>query len=103
MSDWEKVAEARIQQWLGRTLPDGPSRDEGPTLPLETRLLDEALELTRDAFELPEGPARTAALRRASEVETRLLILLETSGRPLAAMRVGELLAQARARLAKSR
>jgi hypothetical protein len=102
MSDWNKVAETRFEQWL-RTVPDRRSQQEAPTLPIETQLLDEALELTRDAFELPEGPARTAGLRRASEVETRLLLLLERSDRPHAASRVSELLAEARARLAKPR
>ena len=101
MSDWEKLAEARIQEWLQGDR-DRP-RPQGPPRPLETELLDQALELLREAFELPEGPARKATLRHASDVETRLLVLLETSGRPLAAMRIGELLAQARARWEKAR
>jgi hypothetical protein len=104
MSDWEKLAEARIQEWLRRPAHDRPTRThDGPIVPLETQLLDEALELARDASELPDGPERKATLRRGVAIETRLLILLETSGRPLAAARVGELLAHARARLATSR
>ncbi len=101
MTDWEKLAEARIQEWLRRTPPARTSPPD-PIVPLETQLLDEALGLARDAFEQPDGPTRKALLRRATEVETRLLILLESSGRPLAAARVGELLAQARARLAQA-
>ncbi len=102
MSDWDEVVDARFQQWL-RTPYERRGQQEAPILPIETQLFDEALELTRDAFELPEGPARTAGLRRASEVETRLLVLLERSDRPHAARRVSELLAEARARSAKSR
>jgi hypothetical protein len=97
MSDWEKFAEARIQEWLRRPRPR-PTH-EGPIVTLETELLDEALELAREASELREGPQREATLRRGVAIETRLLILLERSGRPLAAARVGELLAQVRARL----
>jgi hypothetical protein len=104
MSDWEKFAEARIQEWIRRPRQEPPRpTHEGPIVPLETELLDEALELAREACELREGPQREATLRRGVAIETRLLILLERSGRPLAAARVGELLAQVRARLATSR
>ena len=100
MSNWEELAEARIQEWL-RAPRQGRPRPthDGPIVPLETELLDEALELAREASELAEGPQREATLRQGVAVETRLLILLERSGRPLAAARVGELLAQVRARL----
>jgi hypothetical protein len=74
-----------------------------PCAPLETQLLDQALELSREACVLPDGPERKALLERASAVETRLLILLESSGRPLAAARIAELLLQARARLPVTR
>ena len=103
MTDWDKLAEARIQEWLRRSPEQRLAQShDGPIVPLETQLLDEALELAREACELPEGPAKKTMMRRSMAVETRLLILLESSGRPLAAARVGELLAQARARLGKS-
>ena len=93
MSDWEKLAEARIREWLGRP-PHERLRpwEEGPATPLETQLLDQALELAQQAHELPEGPERKAVERRAASVET-----------PLAAQRIGELLIQAKARLAAKR
>ncbi len=104
MPDWEKLAEARIQEWLRRPPEDRPSRGaDEPCVPLETQLLDQALELAREARALPEGPDRKALLRQASAVETRLLILLESSGRPLAAARIAELMMQARARLSVTR
>lgn len=104
MSDWEKVAEARIKEWLQRPPVDRPpGLGEGPLVPLETQLLDEALELAREANGLPDGPARKDVERRRAAVETRLLILLERSGRPLAAQRISELLSQARARLGAKR
>jgi len=104
MSDWEKLAEARIREWLRRPPEDrSPRRPDDPCAPLETQLLDQALELSREARELPDGPDRKALLRQASAVETRLLILLESSGRPLAAARIAELLLQAKARLPVTR
>ena len=104
MSSWEKLAEARIQAWLRAPQPGRPRpTDDGLNVPLETQLLDEALELAREVSELPEGPQREATLRQGVAIETRLLILLERSGRPLAAARIGELLVQVRARLATSR
>ena len=100
MSSWEKLAEARIQEWLRAPQPGRPRpTDDGLNVPLETQLLDEALELAREVSELPEGPQRETTLRQGVAIETRLLILLERSGRPLAAARIGELLAQVRARL----
>lgn len=101
MSSWEKLAEARIQEWLRRPRKDQPRQRDaaGPLVPLETQLLDEALELAREAHELPAGPGRTGVIRRGAAVELRLLVLLESTGRPLAAQRVAELLAHAKARL----
>jgi hypothetical protein len=61
--------------------------------PLELQLLEEALALRAQARGASDEE-RPALLQRAREAETRLLVLLETSGRPLAARRMAELLAR---------
>jgi hypothetical protein len=99
MSNWERLAEARIQEWLQRPPQQRSSGSREPeALSLEAQLLDETLGLARDAAAEPEGPRRRALERAGAAVETRLLILLESTGRPLAAQRVAELLASARRR-----
>lgn len=92
--DWEKLAEARIREWQGR--PPGqrpPAPPAGSVRPLELQLLEEALALRAQAGSASDAE-RPGLLQRARAAETRLLVLLETSGRPLAARRMAELLAR---------
>lgn len=91
--DWEKLAEARIREWRAQPAGQRPTQVPlGPVRPLELQLLEESLELRAQARGASDAPERARLLQRAREAETRLLVLLESSGRPLAARRVAELL-----------
>jgi hypothetical protein len=91
--DWEKLAEARIREWQARPA-DGrcapATSDSGP--PLELQLLEQALQLREQARATTDPAERSQLNQRSREAETRLLVLLERSGRPLAARRFAELL-----------
>lgn len=89
--DWEKLAEARIQEWRARPAAERGSAPVAPVAPLELQLLAEVLELRALADAGPEAERRRLA-QRAHDAETRLMVLLESSGRPLAARRIAELL-----------
>ena len=99
MTHWEKLAEARIREWLERPARDraGGAFAGGPVLPLELQLLEELLEL-HARTESADATEAAALRRRASNLEIRLLVMLETSGRPLAAQRFAELLTALRRR-----
>jgi hypothetical protein len=98
MDPWSKLAEARIQEWLKRPEKERAEapREELTFAPLEVQLLDDARALYAKAREatdpLEQGRLRAAA----SRVETRILVILEESGRPLAAQEFARMLAEAR-------
>jgi len=100
MPSWDTLAEARIQEWLRRPeaekLP--PPGDGGTVPPLEVQLLLDILQLYTEALAAKNAAAKSEALKRASQEETRLFILLEKSDRPLAAQHLASLLMQVRAR-----
>ena len=99
MPSWDQLAEARIQEWLHRPAAQRPSAaDAGVDPPLEVQLLQDILQLYTEALAAKSAAARSEALRRASQEETRLFILLEKSDRPLAAQHLAALLMKARAR-----
>jgi hypothetical protein len=98
VASWEKLAEARIREWLARPAHDRPGAAiaGGPVLPLELQLLEDVLRL-RDEAAACADPAESDALRRqATDLETRLLIVLESSGRPLAAQHFAQLFLEIR-------
>ena len=99
MPSWDRLAEARIQEWLHRPAGQRPtSADAGVDPPLEVQLLQDILQLYTEAVAATNEAARSEALKRASQEETRLFILLEKSERPLAAQHLASLLMRARAR-----
>ena len=95
---WQRLAEARIREWLQKPVQE---RDAGGSpaasvTPLELQLVEEIVRL-HEAVAAAASPAQRDALRKdAASVETRLLVLLETSGRPLAAQHFGRLLQEIR-------
>jgi hypothetical protein len=91
--DWEKLAEARIREWRAR--PAGQRcapAASGSARPLELQLLEEALQLREQARAASDPVERSQLSQRSREAEMRLLVLLERTGRPLAARRFAELL-----------
>ena len=87
--DWlEQLVEARLRDW-DRRVREGtaPSPPEASLLApgLEVQLWREVLALHQLAAERPPGPERDAAAAGARDREVQLWILLERTGRPLAA------------------
>lgn len=87
VSAWEDLADARIREWLAR--PEAERRRSFPALepgaPLEVQLFQDvrALDQLAAAAADPRDAARLA--RAADDLMLRLRVLLEGSGRPLAA------------------
>ena len=96
MADWEKLAEARIQEWLARPAPAAPRDTAGSAAPLEVQLLEEARDLYEQARSCADAAGARAMRERAATIETRIMVLLEESGRPLAAQRFAQMLAEVR-------
>jgi hypothetical protein len=90
--DWlEQLVEVRMRDWERRVRegtapppPEGVALGEG----LEVTLWREIVALRQIATERPPGPEREAAVRRSADLEVQLWLLLERSGRPLAAARL---------------
>jgi hypothetical protein len=97
---WERIAEARVQEWLRRPAKDrvASASQDGPTAPLEVQLLDDILRLLSEAAACVDESQAGELRRQADALQTRLLIVLEGSGRPLAAQHFARLLAEARTR-----
>jgi hypothetical protein len=101
MDPFRLLAEARIREWLSRPEAERAQIEAdapAPVAPLEVQLYDEALALYARARQTHDEDERRALLERAARVETRLMVLLEESGRPLAAQKLAERLAQERSR-----
>lgn len=83
---FDRLAEARIQDWIrrGRPHPKELATDLQGTS-LEAQLLGEILALRQSASTEDRPDARAHLLREASKRQTQLFVLLERSGRPLAA------------------
>ena len=86
MSVFEQLAEARIREWLARPAAE---RDAvipaDPAIPLEVQLQADITALDRMARQTPIAADAAAMRKRADETMVRLMILLESQGRPLAA------------------
>lgn len=91
----ERMAEARIRQWQERRPEDRAVHGRGlPTETLEVQLLNDIVTLREQITEAPDDTTRQALTKTARELETRLMILLEQSGRPLAAQQLSERLSK---------
>lgn len=92
MTAWDHIAEDRIRIWLAR--PEAERRRSlpptDPGAPLEVQLFRDVRALDRLA-ESASDPAEAARLTRAADdLMLRLRVLLEGSGRPLAARHFAE-------------
>jgi len=98
MTPWQKLAEARIREWQRKPAAarDRGVQPEAAVTPLEMQLLEEVMRLHEMAAAAKEPATADALRRQATGVETRLLIVLESSGRPLAAQRFGALIQEMR-------
>jgi hypothetical protein len=87
LSGWEDLAEARIREWLAR--PEDERRRGLPPLepgtPLEVQLFRDARVLDRLAAAAQDPGEASRLTRAADDLMLRLRVLLEGSGRPLAA------------------
>ena len=98
MDPWTMLAEARMQEWMNRPAKE---REAAPAealadVPLEVQLVDDARLIYAQARGARD-PAEAARLRaEAAEIETRIMVLLEQSGRPLAAQQFARVLAEER-------
>lgn len=91
MGIFDRLAEARIQDWTrrGRPHPKEVTEDlKGGTL--ESQLLGEIIALRQGAKAEPDDKARAHLLAEARRREIQLFVLLERSGRPLAAKTLAE-------------
>lgn len=98
MDPWTMLAEARMREWMNRPEKE---REAAPAealadVPLEVQLVDDARLIYAQARGARD-PAEAARLRaEAAEIETRIMVLLEQSGRPLAAQQFARVLAEER-------
>ncbi len=96
-SPFEILAEARIRDWHRRNAAGEtePKTDEARGDSLESQLLQHIVELTEQAAQAQQEE-RSQLERAAREVETRLMVILESNGLPLAARRIAAELARLR-------
>jgi hypothetical protein len=90
--DYRHLVEARIRDFRQRTL-------EGRTKPapestggesLEATLMSEIRELRKQAREAKDEEKMKSLLAEAQKLETQLMVLLESTGRPLAARLIAD-------------
>ena len=100
MDPWSKLAEARIQEWMKRPEKDreAPLHEALTLAPLEVQLLEDARSLYAQARAADEADEAARLREAAAQIETRILVLLEESGRPLAAQQFARMLTEERAR-----
>lgn len=91
MGLFDQLAEARIQDWIRRGRPHAeqaePFVDGGA---LEAQLFGEIIALGQAARAEPDDRARMRLLEEARKRQLQLSVLLESTGRPLAAQALAE-------------
>jgi len=95
MGLFDQLAEARIQDWIRRGRPHREAVEgfvDGGTL--EAQLLGEVIALKQAARSEPDEAARMHLQQEARKRQLQLSVLLERSGRPLAARALEERLAK---------
>jgi hypothetical protein len=100
MDPWSKLAEARIQEWMARPERErvGVPGNALSVAPLEVQLLDDARSLYAGARGWHDADEAALMREAAARVETRIMVLLEASSRPLAAQQFARMLAEERAK-----
>ncbi len=95
MGVFERLAEARIRQWQARKPEDRVAHGGGAQVEsLEVQLLNDIVALREQIANAMEDATREGLSKTARELEVRLMILLEQSGRPLAAQQLSERLSK---------
>lgn len=95
---WDRLAEARIQEWLRKPEEErkaSASRENEPPRPLELELLDRIEAAIGQEHRAVDPAVAAAAGRRARDAETQLFALLDATGRsvlaPVLAARIADL------------
>lgn len=103
MNPWNLLVEARIHEWRQR--PEKPSRPDAVSglsiPPLELQLLRDALERYEAAASAVDQASRAALVAEADALGTQLQVVLETTGRAMAARHFADQLLAARNRAAR--
>jgi len=102
MDAWKRLAEARIQEWLRQPVSERQeaSSPEGAVAPLELQLLEDIVRLHAAAASAEDMEQANTLRQQAAALEMRLLVVLEASGRPLAARHFAKLLQEIRSGVA---
>lgn len=95
MGFFDLMAEARIREWQQREpeLTKSGFEDElviTGTEPMEVQLFKEILLLHKEADKSTEQSDQNELLEKARKLQTQLMVVLEQSGRPLAARQLSE-------------
>ena len=96
MGIFDMLAEMRINEWQKRSANRSPEEQAAPVdspvdETLEVQLYKEILQLREHAQEPGvSGEERDLFMTKAGLLETQLMVLLENSGRPLAARNLAE-------------
>lgn len=90
MDPFDKLAEAKIRDWQSRGRPAASPNavsmvDAGN---LESQLLSEIVKLRAQARASSDPDQQHALGQRARDLKLQLMVLLESSGRPLAAQQI---------------
>jgi hypothetical protein len=90
MDMFDRLAEARIRDWQLRGRPVAPAgaASVGAAENLETQLLSEIVKLRAEARATRDAAQQQALRQRARDLKLQLMVLLESSGRPLAAAQI---------------
>jgi hypothetical protein len=92
MKRLDLLAEARIREWQkARSANSSAAIAGSPAEPLEVRLWNQ-IQALRGQARVATGPQQDELRKTASALETQLLVLLETTGRPLAAAKMADAL-----------
>jgi len=95
MGIFDLLVEARIREWQERSPEEKQQAAEHAVTitgdePLEVQLFKEVIALRKAAQKTPEQAAKDELLAKAGKLQLQLMVVLEQSGRPLAARQVAE-------------
>ena len=95
MGIFDLLVDARIREWQERS-PEQKSREVAEALvitgtePMEVQLFKEIIMLHKSAGKISDQSEQNEVLETANKLQVQLMVVLEQSGRPLAAQQVAE-------------
>jgi hypothetical protein len=95
MGIFDLLAEARIRKWQERS-PEEKKQQVKDALtisgdePLEVQLFKEVIALRKAAQDAADQSAKKEIVARANKLQIQLMVVLDQSGRPLAARSISE-------------